>query len=235
MVEYNGVTLESVAPVRIIDIALSPPAMTVAAQGHVLTDGARFIRRKRGERTVTITFALLTEDYATRRAQLAAITAWASSPVSAPLCIATEPGGYLQAVCTTYPSQSARQFWEVLTLAFTAYDPRFIDCAEYTLPASRPVIVAHNEPPAMRIEQDVSTPISNPSWALGAHKLQLSGSVGVGRLVIDFERQTITLNGQSIMNQLTIDSRFFIMKQGANAITCTGGAGGILYWRERWI
>ena len=235
MVEYNGVTLESVAPVRIIDIALGSPAVAITAQSHALADGARFLRRKRGERTVTITFVLLTDDYAARRTQLAAITAWASSSVPAPLCIATEPGGYLQAVCTTYPSQSSRQFWEVLTLAFTACDPRFVGCAEYTLPVSRPVIVVHNEPPMMHIEQDVSASISNPSWALGAHKLQLSGSVGVGRLVIDFERQTITLNDQSIMNQLTIVSRFFMMKQGANAIACTGGAGGILYWGEWWI
>lgn len=235
MVEYNGVTLESVAPVRIIDIVLSPPAVTVTAQSHALTDGARFVRCKRGERTVTITFALLTEDYAARRAQLAAITAWASSSALAPLSIITEPGGYLQAICTAYPAQSGRQFWEVLTLTFTAYDPRFIGCVEYTLPVLRPVIVAHNEPPLMRIEQDITTSISSPSWALEDSKLQLSGAVGVGRLVIDFERQTITLNGQSIMNQFTIDSRFFVLKQGANTVICTGGAGGTLYWRERWI
>ena len=139
------------------------------------------------------------------------------------------------ALCTAYPVQSSREYWEILQIQFTAYDPAFLALDEYRQPVTLPVTVMKDEPPAMRIEQHVASPLTSPSWMLGTQTITLAGTVGVGDLVIDFNRQTVTLNGVSIMDQMTIDSRFFMLQRGANQIVTSNGAGGMLCWRERWL
>lgn len=235
MVEFNGVALEDVTPARVVDIAVASPEVQVTSQSQPLLDGARFIRRVRGVRTVAVSFVLMEEDPLRRRRQLEALIAWLSPAEPVPLRHTPEEKGHLMAVCTQYPDASSRQFWEVLTMVFTAFDPAYISCSPAIQPVTAPAMVVHGEPPRMRIEQDIAAPLASPRWTLGAEHLHLQGPVGVGKLVIDFDRQTVELSGQSILNQLTMDSRFFTLRRGANRITVEGGAGGTLTWWERWI
>lgn len=235
MVEFNGVSMLDVAPVKIIDIYNTSPEVLPVSQTRALQDGALFVRRTRGVRDITVTFVIMEADAAQRRAYLSALIAWAASPTLAPLKIMQEPLGYLNAICTDYPDQSSREYWEVLQMQFTAYDPAFTAVEEYRQPITLPVYVSRSEPPLMRIEQAISTPLSAPAWSLGAQSLSIVGDVGVGALIIDFDAETITLNGASIMSQLAIGSTFFALQQGANQITLANGAGGTLCWRERWL
>lgn len=235
MVEFNGVDMSDVAPVLLLDIAVASPAVQATTQSRPLSDGTSFVRRTRGERTVAVSFVLMEQHAEKRRNALAALTAWLASPHPLPLRTTPEENGYLLAVCTRYPDQSSRQYWEALEIVFTAFDPAYRSLAENVQPVDSPVMVARSEPPLMRIEQRIDQPLTAPRWTLGSAHLELTGTVGVGQLIIDFDQQTILLNGQSALRQLTIDSVFFTLNQGANRIVCTGGAGGTLYWRERWI
>ncbi len=235
MVEFNGIELCDIAPARVVDIAVGSPEVQVTSQSQPLLDGTRFIRRVRGARPVAVSFVLMEEDPLLRRRLLEDITAWLSAAEPRPLRHTPEEDGFLMAVCTQYPDQSSRQYWEVLTLAFTAFDPAYTGCSPMIQPVTAPAMVIHGEPPRMTITQDIAAPLTDPRWTLGTAFLHLRGTVGVGRLIIDFHRQTIELSGQSILDQLTIDSAFFALSRGANRITVEGGAGGTLTWRERWI
>lgn len=235
MVEFDGVELCDVAPVRVMDVFVSSPSVEVTALDVPLRAGAHFVRRKLGMRTVTATFVLLEPDEEKRRRYLADIVAWASSERECRLRSTPELEGYLMAVCSQYPDQSSREFWEVLTLVFTAVDPRYTGCAENVCPVSGRICVTRHEQPALVIRQTVDRPLSSPAWRLGDDCVRLSGQVLPGELTIDFDCQSVMLNGDSIAGQVTIESTFFSLQRGANQIICENGAGGVAYWRERWI
>ena len=54
MIIFNGVGLETVAPVKIEDILVSPVELSVTARDRPVRAGADFVRIKSGTRTVTI-------------------------------------------------------------------------------------------------------------------------------------------------------------------------------------
>ena len=56
MVEFNGVSMLDVAPVKIIDIYNTSPEVLPVSQTRALQDGALFVRRTRGVRDITVTF-----------------------------------------------------------------------------------------------------------------------------------------------------------------------------------
>ena len=62
MIIYNGQALESVAPVKIEDVRVSPIARNPQARQRPVRFGADFVRMGGGTRTVTITLAMLTQN-----------------------------------------------------------------------------------------------------------------------------------------------------------------------------
>lgn len=54
-------------------------------------------------------------------------------------------------------------------------------------------------------------------------------------LVIDLEKELITLNGASIMKYLSLNSDFFTIDPGLNNITVEGVSSGTVEYRERWL
>ena len=234
MVEFDGVELNDVAPVNVIDVIVSAPSVELVTQNIPLMDGAHFVRSKRGMRMVTVTFVLMEQDEEVRRGHIAKICAWASKKQLCTLRGTPEPCGHLRAICTQYPDQKSREFWDVLTLVFTAPDPRYIGCAEYVQDIADPVYIEREDDPAARIEQTVDATLTNPTWRLGDAYIKLT-SVTPGALVIDLDRQSVTLNGESLGENVTLDSTFFQLQKGANQIECSNGAGGVVRFRERWV
>ena len=76
MIKFNGVDLENVAPVKIDDIRVSPIQTTPVARQRV-GFGQDYVRMTGGNRTITITFALLVQDRDERYEALEAIKEWA--------------------------------------------------------------------------------------------------------------------------------------------------------------
>lgn len=231
---FNEIQMQTVAPVKIIDIVIGAPEVLTVAKERPLRDGALYVRRTRGTRSIGITFTLLEQNPAQRRQYIHALTEWAQSQTPQKLRLCTEPLGYLNAVCTSYPTQSSNEYWEPLKMTFTAFDPYFHG-PEIVQAVNMPVLVKSSDAPSIKIVQQINSPLTNPAWTMNAESLTLVGTVGVGELIIDFDKQTITLNGASLMSQLTIGSVFFDLQQGSNVISTSNGAGGVLTIQERWV
>ena len=232
MIVYNGVSLESVAPVKIEDIRVSPVSLEQVASARAIRGGSDFVRSRDGTRTVTITFAILTENPVLRQEYIENIAQWAKDDREYMLELPQEPNKYLTGVCTGRPDPSMRQWWESkLRLVFTCFDnPYWTSKAEKSGTCGTAFNVLGDAPPLMRIERTVSgSAASNQSYALDGRTITFS-SIPVGNMVIDLNRQTARVGSSSIMQYYNVNSRFLIPRTGSQTITGTG----TIKYRERW-
>ena len=79
MIIFDGVDIQSVAKVQIVDVHVSPISYEVAARPNAIAPGSSFIRNRCGTRSVVITFALKEEEMNSRQNFLMAINEWAKS------------------------------------------------------------------------------------------------------------------------------------------------------------
>ena len=192
MIVFNGIALESVAPVKIEDIRVSPIALNPVVRPRAIRFGSDFVRMAGGTRTVTITFAILDDNRITRHESLMNLTKWAKSDGEYKLELPTDPNRYLMAVCTAHPEPSTRQWWESkLRLVFTCYDnPYWTSKAEKSVACGTQFTVLGDAPPLMRIERTVSgSAASNQSYSNSAQTMTFS-TIPVGDMVIDLNNQT---------------------------------------------
>lgn len=231
MIWFNGAALEGVAPVKIVDILVSPIPLNPVARQRPIQWGADYVRMGGGERTVAITFALLTENRDERQEQLTQISRWALSDSPAPLMLPNHDGRYLNAVCTQLPEPSLRQWWESkLRIVFTAFDPYWVSMYEHSATCGTAIFVNGDAPPLMRIERALSEAATSQSYSDGANTATFS-TIPAGALVIDLNKQIAAVNGTSIMSGYQFGGAFPVPRIGSQTITGTG----TVYWRERWM
>ena len=231
MIVYNGVSINSVAPVMIEDIRVSPIKYNPVTRPRAIRFGSEFVRMGGGERTVTVTFALLDDNRITRHESLMNLSKWARTDAEYKLELPTDPARYLMCVCTAKPEPSTRQWWESkLRLVFTCInDPYWISGAEKSVACGTQFNVLGDAPPLMRIERTLSSSASNQSYSDGTNTMTFS-SISAGNLVIDLNRQTAAVGSSSIMGNYQPSSSFIIPKTGVQTITGTG----TIKYRERW-
>jgi phage-related protein len=229
MIFFRGVPIDSVAPVKIVDIMISPVSMNAVARERPIRAGSDFVRLTGRTRTVSVTFALLTNDLALRQRQLDALNKWAFSDKPEKLSF-TLHNGYLTGICTAFPEPSTRQWWESkLRYTFTCFDPYWTSIAERSVNCGTAFIVNGDAPPIMRIENTLSES-GNVTYTDGTDTMTFNG-VPAGKLVVDLTNQTATVGNVSVMDKYTFDSRFIVPHTGATTIT---GAGTV-HFRERWL
>lgn len=231
MIYFNGVALESVAPVKVEDIRVSPIQLTATARQRPIEFGSDFVRMSGGNRTIAISFALITNDLAIRQRQLMAITKWARSDEPERLELPYRDGLYLECACTRLPEPSTRQWWESkLQLVFTTFDnPYWTSIEEKSSACGSAFLVMGDAPPIMRITRTLSSAASNQSYSDGTNTMAFS-TIPVGDMVIDLNHQTAAVGNTSIMQYYSYSSAFILPKTGTQTITGTG----TVYWRERW-
>ena len=231
MLTFNGVSIESFPHLMIEDILVSPIQLTPLVRQRPVRFGAEYVRMSGGQRTVTVSFALLNPDRYVRSVTMRDIVKWARSAEPGRLCLMDVPGMHLNAVCTSVPSPSMRQWWEdSLKLVFTAYDPYWTSDDEKTVSCGTAFTVRGSAPPLMKITRTLSSAASTAqSWSDGTDTITLS-QVPAGNLTIDLDTQTIDVGGTSVMDKYTFGSSFIRPHVGAMTITGTGTVA----WRERW-
>ena len=79
MIVFNGVSLNSVAGVKIDDVRVGPIEYADVVRDRAIRGGADFVRSRATTRSVTITFALLDDDKINRQKALMAISVWAKN------------------------------------------------------------------------------------------------------------------------------------------------------------
>lgn len=230
-ITFNGVTLQSVAPVKIADIHVSPIQLSAVSRPRPIRFGADFVRMTGGSRQVTIAFALLTNNLATRQTSLQAITAWARSDTPKHLSLPYHDNVYLECVCTGLPEPSTREWWESpLTLVFTTFDnPYWTSTTEKSQACGTAFTVSGSAPPLMRITRTLADAATDQSYTDGTDTMTFS-TIPAGSLVIDLNHQTAAVGTTSIMQYYSYASTFIKPATGTHTITGTG----TVYWRERW-
>ena len=232
MIIFNGVSLDSVANVKVEDIRVSPIQLTPVARARAIRFGSDFVRMGGGQRTVAVTFAVLDKNQINRHASLMAVTQWAKSDGEYMLEVSDDPVRCLYCVCTARPEPSTRQWWESkLRVVFTCFDnPYWTSKAEKSVSCGTAFTVLGDAPPLMRIERTVSgSAASNQTYSNGTQSMTFS-SIPVGNMVIDLDKQTAAVGNSSIMQYYQPSGSFIIPKTGAQTISGTG----TVKYRERW-
>lgn len=232
MIVFDGVSLDSVAPVKIEDIRVSALKLNPVVRPRAIRYGDEFVFMRGGERTVAITFAVLDMNRITRHESLMNIAQWAKSDREYILELPNDPHKYLKCVCTAKPDPSTRVWWESkLRLTFTCYDnPYWTSKGEKTVACGTQFVALGDAPPLMQIRRTVSgSAASNQSYGDGTHTMTFS-TIPVGNMVIDVNRQTAVVGSTNIMQYYQPSGSFIIPKAGVQTITGTG----TVYYRERW-
>ena len=232
MIVFDGITLESVAPVKIDDIYISPISLEPVVRPRAIRYGSDFVRMNGGTRTVTVTFAILDDNKVNRHEAIMNITKWAKNDREYRLELPEDPNRYLMCVCTERPSPSTRQWWESkLRLVFTCFDdPYWISKAERSVACGTQFVALGDAPPLMRIERTVSwSTVTNQSYSDGTNTMTFS-TIPIGDMVIDLNRQTAAVGSSSIMEYYQASGSFIIPKAGVQTITGTG----TVKYRERY-
>ena len=230
MIYYDGVSLKSVADVKIEDIRVSPIQYEPVTRPRPVRGGSVLVRNRAGTRTVAITFALLKDDEIARQKALDAINLWAKTDKEYRLDLPGHPERYLMAVCTSKPEPSLRQWWESkLRLVFTCFEnPYWNSKAEKSAACGSDFFVLGDAEPLMRIERTLSGAASDQAYASGGKTMTFS-TIPAGNMIIDLNNQTAVVGNTDIMQYYNVNSRFIIPKTGAMKITGTG----TIKYRER--
>lgn len=231
MIIYNGVNMASVANVKIDDVRISPINYSPVARPRAIRGGSDFVRMKCGDRSITITFALLDASNTNRRASLDALSQWARTDAEYIMEFPWEPFKYLKCVCIQKPDPSVRQWWEnKLRFVFNCFDnPYWTAKAEKSVACGTQFNVSGDAPPIMRIERTLSAAANNQAYSDGVNTMTFS-SIPAGNMVIDLNKQTAAVGGVSFMGNYQASSRFILPKTGVQTITGTG----TIKYRERW-
>lgn len=236
MIVYDGISLNSIAGIKVKDVQVSPIAYDEITRPRAIRGGSDFVRSRAGTRTVAITFALIDENDINRQASLLAISQWAKNDKEYRLELPGHPDRYLMAICTGKPEPSLRQWWESkLRLVFTCYEnPYWNAKAEKSVACGTAAYILGDAPPLMRIERTVTgSAASNQSYSLDGKTITFS-SIPVGNAVIDLNRQlAYSVNGTTVtdlMPYYNVNSRFLVPRTGSVTIAGTG----TVKYRERW-
>lgn len=231
MIVFDGIDLEDIAPVKIEDIRVSPITITPQARQRV-GFGQDFIRMTGGNRTVSITFALLEDDRDERYGLLEKIKEWAKPFEECALSLPMDEERHLDCRCTGYPEPSYRQWWESkLRLVFTTFEnPYWTSNDETQVQCNTPFSIGGTAPPLISITRKVASRVSNQTYTANGQSMFFE-MIPAGNLVIDLNRQTAAVGGTSIMQYFGKTSRFITPVTGNITIS---GTGTITY-RERWV
>ena len=230
MIYFRDAALEAIAPVRVVDVLVSPVGLSPLAHERHIRPGSTFIRARDAERTVQITFALLTQDREERARQMAEIYRWARSEAPGVLRLPGYSGRHLNAICTGLPEPSTRQWWESkLRLTFTCFDPYWYADNGYAVACGTAFTPFGSVPPRLRIVRLLSVAATNQSYSNGSQTMTFN-TIPAGQMVIDLDRQTAEVGGSSIIQHMLFTSRFIRPKLGTQTIT---GAGSVEI-TERW-
>lgn len=231
MIVFDGVSIDSVAPVMIEDIKVSPIRYNPVVRPRAIRFGSEFVRMGGGERTVVVTFAILEKNKVLRQEAFRNLSMWAKTDKEYKMELPQDPLRYLQCVCTGKPEPSTRAWWEnKLRLTFTCYEnPYWTSKVEKSVACGTAFTAFGDAPPLMRIERTLSAAASNQSYSNGKETMTFS-TIPAGSMVIDINRQTAQVGAVSIMQYYQASGAFLIPRKGAQTISGTG----TVKYRERW-
>lgn len=227
---FNGVDLPS--GFGITSLTVSTPdvdirTLDIPARRGLIRAGGKF-----GNRTVQISLVMQNGTNIENIAKIGELYAWLQTDEPKPLYLPDMTGSYLLAECDTYPPLDLNNSAKAFDIAFTCHRPEFISATEYSAEVNSRFTIGGGLPIWPTIKQTIASTITDPMWTLSTGEIiQISGDVDVGELVIDCEKETATLDGVSITDQVTLESELGLCLTPANyQIVGSSGAAGMIYW-----
>lgn len=159
------------------------------------------------------------------------LTEWLQTDEPAPLFLPDQPNAYIMAECDTFPPLDLGHMDTEVQIAWTCHNPDFVEVIERTAKVGREFVVGGTLEVFPTITWEISADVENPSWMLDDKPLlTLDGSLSAGRLVIDCEREKVTLDGEDITQMATLESTIGItLAPGKHRLT---GDGGVVHWHN---
>ena len=230
MIVYDGISLNSIAPVMVEDIRVSPIQYNPVTRPRAVRFGSEYVRMGGGTREITISFALLVKDETLRHEAFMALSKWAKTDKEHKLELPIDAARYLMCVCTAKPEPSTRAWWEnKLKLVFTCFDnPYWTSKGERSVNCGTAFTAVGDAPPLMRIERTLASQASNQSYSNGTQTMTF-GTIPSGNMVIDLNNQTAVVGNTSIMQYYQPPGSFIVPRIGTQTITGTG----TVKYRER--
>ena len=232
MISFNDADFESISSkIKIDDIHVSP-MNAQAVQRQRVGLGQDYVRMTGGQRTITITFAVLEENIDERVKILEQIKEWARPWEESSLILPMYEDKHFDCRCTKYPEPSYRMWWESkLRLVFTTFDnPYLTSNDEIRANCGEPLTIGGTASPIVRIERRLTSRVANQTYACNGQSMFFS-QIPAGRMVLDLNKETAEVSGVSIMQYFGKTGKFIKPINGNMLIT---GTGTIIY-RERWI
>ncbi len=202
----NGVSFSSLdESIRLLDVQeISPTLRSVTADRH--TDGTYLLARHRASLQIRLRFLIAEYGVARRSELLHRVMAWAEQGGN--LTLEKQGMRVLSVVCTSFPSLSALNWLETLSLTLTAYDCPYWEDADATVLTMTDTLA-------------VTAPGTAPETPLDV-LITNAGSAALTRISIT-AAQRITLSGLSIPSggQLRIhhDAGYFAVESKLGGIS----------------
>lgn len=210
----NGVSLQSISPdILIHDISYGAPVFQDDTYSVAKRNGARLFRRSFDSISVTIKFEIHAYSVANRQAICQAVCMWAKG--GGQLKTNDREGLFLQCVCSQFPTiESARNWTDELTIAFTAYTfPFWQDVAQTSIALSSGTsgstskfIAGSADGALVEASVKANASLSSVSLTVNGRTLSLTGlSVASGStIVISYDTdgiQSIKVGNTSLLNK----------------------------------
>lgn len=235
-VMFGGYAITDIVPyANILDVRIGSPAIETSTITPGLSAGSLFARNRHKTRIIEMDIELPLDkdaypDY------VHAIRAWATSREPMQLVLSAYKGRYIMATCTNLNDFSVKTYWKPVTVKFECWEGYFVSSQPSAAQIGQSFKINGDVEPISTVSYDLgqSGKLVNPQWVFDQnHILKLNGTFTGGTLEIDINRQSIYHNGQSVMNKLTMASRFPSILPGEYKFT--GPSGGTFTWYERWL
>lgn len=232
MVRLNGLAIEDFAPILRETIEIDTPKIIDKWEDKAISHGAHFVRTKYGLRKIKVNLYLLIVSPEQRADYVNAVCRWANYTEPKVLELPNKPGRYINALVSSLPSASTREWWEKLSIEFTAGDPFFYDTDYRTAPCGVPFEIGGDGPASAYIQRISATSVTDPSWELDGDKtIELDGTFDAGTMKADLDLKKVYLDDVSQMQYLTLQSRFFDLDPGVHTIV----GSGTVFYKQRWL
>ena len=227
---FDGRALQDMIPgAHVVDIVVGQVSSDHKVQDHADGPGSIFVRKRDRTRTIRLRVEL-PMDKGACMINYNLLRAWAESDDPRPLFLPNEQRGYVNCVLSSMSEINVWNWYEPVEMDFIAYDPYFYG-VERVATANTAFVVAGDISTWYRIEATLQAAVTAPTWLVdGVTTIGLTGSIGVGKLVINAERGIVTLGDSSINLKLSYTTRFKRLAPGKHTITST--VTSKIYWRE---
>jgi predicted phage tail component-like protein len=231
MLNYKGVSSEGKLKVLKVTRSVLPPSVLkmIEVDGKA---GAFFVSKRHGVKKIEVEVIII-KDYVSKKREIAD---WLDAEKPEALILSDEPNMTDFAILSEETDMD-----EILdtgrgTLVFLCPDPYSIG-AERTrtlVAGGNTVSYSGTAPTFPELTVTFTTNQSSFEITNGEDKVRIEANLTTAStLVINFQTGKITINGTLNMQTMTLDSDFFPLKKGNNALTVSTGASVSLKYKER--